>query len=372
MYSLIDMPEKTNEIENIIQDIQQALKQTEHPHYKRDLQGLGMFAALEEADAQNNAQNDTRKKLRLLLKTPDKDRRMQIQLETQIRAALSKIGFSHKLVIKFEYDANMKPTSAAQDRLSNIKRIIAVGSGKGGVGKSTVATNLAISLGLAGYKTGLIDGDIYGPSLGKMFGLNGPQALGGDGKNVIYPQQAHGVKLISFSFLLKAEQAVVWRGPMLGKAIEQFLFQVDWGELDYLVLDLPPGTGDVQLSLAQLAKVDGALLVTTPQAVALQDARRAAYMFLGVNIPILGIIENMSVFHCPQCGHEAHIFSKNGASGLAADLNVAQLASLPLEPEIMLSCESGKPIVSAQRDSAISRVYQELVASLEQSFAKAN
>lgn len=345
-----------------------ALTQTEHPSYKRDLRSLGMFARLESIEATTEGEE----KLRLLLKTPDKDRRMQIQLESQIRVALKKLEFNKKVIIKFEYDESLTPSTVEQNRLPNVKRIIAVGSGKGGVGKSTVATNLAISLNLAGYKVGLIDGDIYGPSLGKMFGISGSQSLSGDGENFIYPQEVHGVKLISFSFLLKDDQAVVWRGPMLGKAIEQFLFQVMWGELDYLILDLPPGTGDVQLSLAQLAKVDGALLVTTPQAVALQDARRAAFMFMGVNIPLLGIVENMSVFHCPECGHEAHIFSKNGAASLSADLNIPHLMSLPLEPEIMLSCENGKPIVLTQKDSPIIQHYQELVEKLEASLEKQN
>ena len=197
----------------------------------------------------------------------------------------------------------------------------------------------------------MIDADIYGPSLGKMFGVDGRLPLGGDGKNLIYPHEAHGIKLISFSFLLNGDQAVVWRGPMLGKAIEQFLFQVLWGQLDYLILDLPPGTGDVQLSMAQLTEVDGAIIVTTPQNVALQDARRAAHMFRGVNIPILGVVENMAAFHCPECNHISHIFSKNGGQNLASDLGIPLLSSLPLQKEVMEASEAGSPITLSTKDS---------------------
>ena len=353
------------EIKQTEEMILQVLSQIEHPVYKRDLRTLGMFSRLEQTAKDTD-------KLRLFLKTHDKDRAKQIQLETLIRKALSTLALPQKIVIKFELDENLKaPEVENKRRLPGVKKIIAIGSGKGGVGKSTVATNLAASLHLAGYNVGIIDGDIYGPSLGKMFGINNAVQLKGDGQNRIYPHEAHGIKIVSFAFLLKSDQAVVWRGPMLGKAIEQFLFQVIWEDLDYLIFDLPPGTGDVQLSMSQFVEVDGAIVITTPQNVALQDARRAAYMFLGLKMPILGIVENMSVFHCPQCGHQAHVFSENGAEALAAELNIPHLGSLPLQQSIMLSGESGVPIALNKQELAITQAFQKLAEQVV-NFTKAS
>ena len=325
-----------------------------HPHYKKTLSALGMTGRLE-------AHPKDPEELLLLVKTPDQDKGPNIQLESQIRSALSSLEISELIAIKFEYDESLK---AKASRLPNVKKLIAVGSGKGGVGKSTVSANLAVSLALLGYKVGLIDGDIYGPSLGKIFGVEGRLALGGDGKSGMHPHVAHGIKLISFSFLLDKDQAVVWRGPMLGKAVEQFLFQVMWGDLDFLLFDLPPGTGDVQMSMAQLTQVDGVLIVTTPQSLALQDARRAAYMFRGLDIPILGVVENMSAFHCPQCNHVSHIFSKNGGASLAADFGVPLLSSLPLEEKVMETSEKGKPIVLSQKESLIAQAFSQLAKDI--------
>ena len=335
-------------------DILERLEAVTHPHYKKTLSALGMTGRLEPHPKDPE-------ELLLLVKTPDKDKAPNIQLEAQIRSALSSLKTSGILAIKFEYDESLKTKAS---RLPNVKKLIAVGSGKGGVGKSTVSANLAVSLSLLGHKVGLIDGDIYGPSLGKIFGIQGRLALGGDGKSSIHPHVAHGVKLISFAFLLDKDQAVVWRGPMLGKAVEQFLFQVMWGDLDFLLFDLPPGTGDVQMSMAQLTQVDGAVIVTTPQTLALQDARRAVYMFRGLNVPVLGVVENMSAFHCPECGHVSHIFSKNGGASLAADFNVPLLASLPLEEKIMETSEEGQPIVLAQKESPIAQAYLQLAKDI--------
>ncbi len=340
--------------------IKELLGKIEHPLYQKNLMELGMFSSLEQID----------EKFHLLLKTSNPDRKIQIEIEARIRKSFANVpSFVGKVKIKFEIDESLKEKEAVNRRLPEVGKIIAIASGKGGVGKSTVAANLAVSLVQEGKKVGLLDADIYGPSLGSMFGVSGKLELSGDGKNSIYPHIAHGVKMVSFSFLLGKSQAVVWRGPMLGKAIEQFLFQVVWGELDYLIFDLPPGTGDVQLSMAQLIQVDGGVIVTTPQNVALQDARRASQMFLNLKVPILGVIENMSHFVCPSCGTSSHIFSKNGGKTLASDINVPFLGSIPLQEEIMESGEKGLPFVLDQKSSPTAKVCREicqLIASASQ------
>ncbi|MCB1323153.1 MAG: Mrp/NBP35 family ATP-binding protein [Leptospiraceae bacterium] len=338
----------------------QILSDVEHPKYKQSVTDLGMFQRLEERDAE---------KVALFLKTPDEDRKSQIELETSIRTKATAANLPVRLVIKFEVDPEMQIEDAG-NRIKGVKNILAVGSGKGGVGKSTVAANLAAALSLKGFKVGLIDGDIYGPSIGKLFGVSGRLQLNGDGKNNIDPHEVEGIKIISFSFLLNPDQAVVWRGPMLGKAIEQFLFQVNWGPLDYLILDLPPGTGDVQLSLAQLIDLDGAIIVTTPQNVALQDASRAAHMLFEVKIPVLGVIENMSGFLCPHCGKTSHIFSKNGAQAFAAKFHIPQLGQIPLQESIMESGEIGLPIVLKEKDGPIAETYFAIIEQMNKEIEK--
>ncbi|MBX7059718.1 MAG: Mrp/NBP35 family ATP-binding protein [Leptospirales bacterium] len=333
--------------------VQAALETIEHPGYKRSLADLGMYGGL-SADGES---------LRLLLRSPDADKKAQIALEAQVRKALSPVELPAKLKIRFEVDESLKPGDDG-NRIRGVKNLIAVGSGKGGVGKSTVAANLAAAMALRGLRVGLIDADIYGPSLGRMFGLQGKIPLHGDGKNRIFPVEAHGVKLVSFSFMLENDQAVIWRGPMLGKAVEQFLFQVNWGELDYLIIDLPPGTGDVQLSLAQLVEVDGAVIVTTPQNVALQDASRAIRMFMDVKMPILGVIENMSEFICPECGHVSHIFSRNGGESIAAKYSAPLLGNIPITEAIMQSGEEGVPLAAALKEGPMVEAYFQVIDRL--------
>lgn len=222
--------------------------------------------------------------------------------------------------------------------------MIAIASGKGGVGKSTVAVNTAYTLARKGYKVGLLDADIYGPSIGKMLGISGPLELEIVNENKLIPFEKYGIKIMSFSFLIEDDKAIIWRGPMLGKALEQFFFDIQWGKLDFLIIDLPPGTGDVQLSLAQLVQVDGAVIVSTPQKVALLDAGRAINMFESVNIPVLGVIENMSEFVCPHCGGVSHIFSQGGGKSLATDNHLKILGEVPLTPALMESGDKGIPL----------------------------
>ena len=288
------------------------------------------------------------------------DKKWQLAIEAQVRTQASKEGlapdgFKFKWADSKPDVAKQGPVARPQRSLPGVKHVIAVASGKGGVGKSTVAVNLASTLQQMGKKVGLMDADIYGPSIGKMLGLSGRQQM--DVKNDrITPIEKYGLKLMSFSFLVDENQPIVWRGPMLGKAMEQFLYDMDWGELDYLIIDLPPGTGDTQLSLAQLVQTDGAIIVTTPQSVALLDAGRAVAMFEQVNIRILGVVENMSEFICSHCGKPSHIFSRGGGSRLAASSESVLLGQVPLVEDCMAAAEKGEIPVYKNKNKNIKPV----------------
>jgi ATP-binding protein involved in chromosome partitioning len=233
--------------------------------------------------------------------------------------------------------------------LPGVNAIIAVGSGKGGVGKTTLAVNLAIALSKMGHKVGLLDGDVYGPNVPLMLGANEQPKVMGEGQ--IAPINSHGLKVISVGFLNPGDKPLIWRGPMLHSIIKQFLGSVEWGLLDYLVIDLPPGTGDVALSLIQTVPLTGAIVVSTPSDVALQDARKAIEMFRQMKVDIVGMVENMSYFICPHCQHEVDIFSRGGAEKTAKQLDIAFLGSVELDPEIRRSGDSGVPSVLQGEDS---------------------
>lgn len=235
------------------------------------------------------------------------------------------------------------PQRDGPKRVAGVDRIIAIGSGKGGVGKSTVSSNLAVALAREGRRVGLLDADIYGPSQPLMMGVN-KRPASPDGKTII-PLQSHGVTLMSIGFMVDPDKAVVWRGPMLMGALQQMLTQVQWGKLDVLLIDLPPGTGDVQLTLCQKAKVTGAIVVSTPQDVALLDARKAIDMFANLSTPVLGLIENMSTYVCPKCGHEEHLFGHGGVASEAERLGVPFLGEIPLSVDVRLAGDSGSPVV---------------------------
>ena len=241
--------------------------------------------------------------------------------------------------------------------LKGVKNIIAVASGKGGVGKSTTAANLALALAQEGAKVGLLDADIYGPSIPQMMGLAGQQPESDDGKTM-HPLKAHGVQTMSIGFLIEPETAMIWRGPMVQSAITQMLREVAWGELDILVVDMPPGTGDTQLTLAQKVPVTGAVIVTTPQDIALIDARKGLKMFEKVGIPILGLVENMSIHICSKCGHEEHIFGHGGGEQMCKDYDAEFLGALPLELAIREMADAGQPTVVGAPDSRSAEIYR--------------
>jgi ATP-binding protein involved in chromosome partitioning len=257
--------------------------------------------------------------------------------------------------------AAQRPRSAAQaqsQRIPGVTHVIAVASGKGGVGKSTTACNLALGLKALGLKVGLLDADIYGPSMPKLLGIHGkPRLLE---NRVLEPMEAYGVKVMSIGFLVDEEAAMIWRGPMVMSAITQMLREVAWGDLDVLVVDMPPGTGDAQLTMAQATPLAGAVIVSTPQDLALIDARRGVSMFRRVEIPILGIIENMATFVCPHCGQTSHIFGHGGARAEAARLNVPFLGEVPLNMSIRELSDAGRPVVAADPDGPHARIYKDM------------
>ncbi len=234
-----------------------------------------------------------------------------------------------------------QPGEQPKQPIPGIAHVIAIGSGKGGVGKTTVAVNLAVALAGLGYKTGLLDADVYGPNVPLMTGVQDMPAVH---DQIIQPLEKYGVKLMSMGFLNPGDRPLIWRGPMLHGVVQQFTRGVDWGDLDYLVIDLPPGTGDVQLSLIQTVPLSGAIVVTTPSDVSLEDARKAVHMFHQVRVEILGIVENMSYLNCPHCGERIDVFSSGGGRRTADEMGVNFLAELPLDPEVRAGGDSGSPI----------------------------
>jgi ATP-binding protein involved in chromosome partitioning len=249
----------------------------------------------------------------------------------------------------FVADGRMRP-------LPEIANVIAVASGKGGVGKSTVAANLALALAAQGARVGLLDADIYGPSQPRMMGLAGARPTTIDGKT-FDPPRGHGIPVMSIGFLIDSDQPMAWRGPMVTQALTQMLTDTRWGALDYLVVDMPPGTGDIQLTLTQRVPVSGAIIVTTPQEIALLDARKGLQMFRKVGVPVLGIVENMGIHRCPACGHESHIFDSGGGAELAKRYDTTLLGQLPLEARIREQVDGGTPTVVADPESQTARIF---------------
>jgi ATP-binding protein involved in chromosome partitioning len=281
-----------------------------------------------------------------------------VQVKIQVQKPAAPAGRDESAQRAVAHDANLVP---------GVRHIVAVASGKGGVGKSTVAANLAVRLGQLGFQVGLLDADIYGPSVPTMFGIQDKPRLDG---NRILPFQKYGIRVMSLGFILETDTPVIWRGPMVMRAIEQMLGDVEWGTLDYLVLDLPPGTGDAQLTVTQKVTLAGAVIVTTPQDVALIDARKGLAMFKKVNVPVIGIIENMSSFVCPHCGEVTDIFKKGGGERTAALLGTAFLGSIPLDPKIVLGGDSGTPIVVAEPQGAHADAFRSVAEAVVEEVAR--
>jgi ATP-binding protein involved in chromosome partitioning len=345
--------------ENITEkDILRALSQVQDPDLKKDLVTLGMIKDVRVKDGEIS--------LTIVLTTPACP--LKNKLENDSRDAVLKL--SGVKIVKVKFDSSVVPFKkiSAEDLIPQVKNTIAVASGKGGVGKSTISVNIALALSNCLAKVGLFDADIYGPTIPQMLGVK--SGNGSVGKEVyakagkIIPVQNYNLKIISIDFFLEESTPVIWRGPLVAGAIQQFLRDVDWGELDYMIIDLPPGTGDAQLTLAQTIPLTGVVIVTTPQDVAKKIAVKALKLFQQLNVPILGIIENMSYFVCPHCGKRSDIFSSGGGRKAGQDLGVPFLGEIPLDMNLRVSGDEGEPFLLKFPDSEISQIFAQIAGNL--------
>ncbi|MBI3493851.1 MAG: Mrp/NBP35 family ATP-binding protein [Acidobacteria bacterium] len=337
------------------QAVLDALKVVQDPDLHRDIVSLGFIKDL-KIDGERVA-------FTIELTTPACP--VKDQMRDQARAAVLRVpGVS---AVDVQLSARVREAVSAdgpRQSIPGVKNVIAVGAGKGGVGKTTVAVNLAIALAKSGGKVGIIDGDIYGPNVPIMLGVK--TQLTTDGQKIV-PAEKYGLQIISMGFLTADEAPIIWRGPMLHGALQQFFREVRWTELDYLVVDLPPGTGDVALSLSQTVPVAGAIVVTTPQQVSLADSRRAVAMYKKLNIPTLGVVENMSYFTCPNCHHEADIFGHGGGEQMAADLDVPFIGRIPIYQPIREGSDTGVPLLISEPESPAARAF---IAAAERTAAQ--
>lgn len=328
-------------------EVLKALSTCIEPELHKDIVTLGMV--------QNLVVDAGAVSFDYMLTTPACPLKGMMQLEAE--EAVKKVAGVKS--VKINMTASVKKDARLENVMPpGVKNIIAVAAGKGGVGKSTVASNLAVALALDGAKVGLMDADIYGPNQPQMMGVPDHKPFAGE-DDKIEPALGHGVKVMSMGFLMEPDKPVIWRGPMLHGAITQFLKDVRWGDLDYLVLDLPPGTGDVQLTLCQTVPLAGAVIVTTPQSIALSDVRKAVAMFKKLNVPILGAIENMSGFVCPHCSKESKIFSEGSAKTLEKSFGISLLGAVPLDPKVCDASETGVPIVVSAPASLPAKAFRE-------------
>jgi ATP-binding protein involved in chromosome partitioning len=284
------------------------------------------------------------------------------EIETEVRAALAKVDGVTEVEVDWGAQIRASKPREGQKPVEGVRNVIAVASNKGGVGKSTVATNLAVTLAQSGAKVGLIDADVTGPNLPTMFGL--PAGLQADNAEGLQPIEKHGVLLVSLGFLLPKGTPVVWRGPMIGNAVKQLLHDVPWEGIDYLIIDLPPGTSDASMSMAQEAPIAGVVIVSTPQAVSIEDAMKAVTMFEKLDVPVFGMIENMSYFVAPDTGVKYDIFGQGGAKSAAEELGLDFLGEIPIEPAIREGADNGVPITASKPDSATAKAFQDIAGSV--------
>jgi ATP-binding protein involved in chromosome partitioning len=335
----------------IEEDILNALRTVKDPDLHKDIVTLNFVKDLKV--------NDGKAFFSIELTTPACP--VKKEMEQWARAAVMKVKGIRDVEIHMTSAVSARAPGSNKKPIDGVKNIIAVGSGKGGVGKSTVTVNLAVALAQAGARVGLLDADIYGPNVPLMMGImDRPRAV----NNRIQPIENYGVRIMSMGFLMSDDTALIWRGPMLHSAVQQFIRDVDWGELDYLLIDLPPGTGDVQLTLTQTVPLMGAVVVTTPQDVALQDARKAIKMFRQVRVDILGIVENMAYFECPHCNQRTHIFSHGGGVATAEQYKVPFLGEVPLDVAVREGGDGGKPIVLYNPDAPAAKAFTQIAGSV--------
>ncbi len=339
------------------EQVLQSIKVVKDPDLGRDIVSLGMVKEIAIEGGKVSVQVE--------LTTPACP--LKEIIKEDVRKAVAAIQGVKEVSVVMSANVRRGPSLLVKETApTGIKNVIAVASGKGGVGKSTVCVNLAIALAQTGASVGLMDADIYGPNVPLMMGIPSDKRPSVTEDEKIIPIEAYGLKVISMGLLVPPETPMVWRGPMLHSAVTQFLQKVDWGELDYLMVDLPPGTGDVQLSLVQTVSVTGAVIVTTPQEVALMDARKGIAMFQKTNVPILGVVENMSAFICSHCGEETPIFSEGGGKRVAEKLNVPFLGAIPIDPRIRQGGDEGKPIVISHSDSPAAKQFVQAAGVLAQ------
>jgi ATP-binding protein involved in chromosome partitioning len=327
-----------------------ALRVVQDPDLHRDIVSLGFV--------QNIQINDEKIKFDVVLTTPACP--VKTTLQEQARSAVLVLPGVRDVDVNMTFDVASAKKAVTGDRLiPQVRNVVAVASGKGGVGKSTVATNLAVALGQTGASVGLVDADIYGPNIPLMMGFREKPDLYGNDQQKIVPLLAYGIKLMSIGFFIgDDDNPVIWRGPMVHGAINQFLRDVDWGELDYLIVDLPPGTGDAPLSLSQLVPVAGVIIVTTPQDVALQDVVKGVAMFEKLSVPIVGVIENMSYFVCPHCNETTEVFGHGGGERVSERYNIPLLGRVPLDVRVRRAGDEGHPIVLAEPDSPLAAAFR--------------
>jgi ATP-binding protein involved in chromosome partitioning len=339
--------------------VYEVLKTVQYPGYSRDIVSFGMVKGIQIQG------RDIGVTLQITTNQQEIATKLQQATEEALRT-LPEVGTVRVDVrLKGQAPAGARPNQnpfANVASLPGVQHTIAVASGKGGVGKSTVATNLAVALGMAGLRVGLLDADIYGPSIPLMMGINGQPQM--TSANRILPFRNHGIKMQSLGFFVGENAPVIWRGPMVMKAVQQLLTDTEWGELDVLVIDLPPGTGDVQLTLVQTVPLTGAILVTTPQDLALLDVKKGAEMFKTVNAPLIGIVENMSFFVCPDCGKRTDIFRQGGGLKESERLGIPLLGRIPLEPAVCDAGDTGVPLVIGQPNSQAAEQFQEVAAAV--------